>query len=430
MKNVTDYVLASQRTEPAPGDDYEAIATYLTAQPTTSTDALGKVWVNSFIDFYSEEDRGSLTRSLIQTDRLDAVASALNQVVPLLADSSVISSDDLYSTLNEPIRFFRDVDLVNYTYVLPYHCSNISLSSGLDALRAATLNAIIYNRTFTSDSEDINWSFGTRDFGQGQDIDVLGATGLNIYLPTKSDYIDNEFGYYVSTAFNQATGWSYVLDHAYQGKPFLNMAPGYWWASLVWSTNVDLDFWVFEPDGYGGILPACPALGPTAANAFLSEDSYNTGISAEAYMTFPEVVLGPYFFLGVYYMSDLFANDAYCMLAIGADPTDEDPLTSDVYYISATQPNDPDFGPGVVYFGYALYNPGDGYWYFYEGDRGGDAVVIDQKSEIGAQLGIAKTDISKDEQPSPSFLSQDEIDQYQQQGLALAEELKEKLRNK
>ena len=147
-------------------------------------------------------------------------------------------------------------------------------------------------------------------------------------------------------------------------------------------------------------------------------------------MTFPEVVWGPYFFLGAYYMPSLFANDANCILGLGADPYDEDPLTSDIYYISATQPNDPDFGQGVVYFGFLLYNPDDGIWYFFEGERGGDVVRASRKSEIGAELKSLKGDISKDVQPSPCFLSEEEIDQYQQQGLALAEELKEKLKNK
>lgn len=430
LKNVTDYVVASQRTEPGPGDDYEAIAAYLTANPTATPDALGKVWVNSFVEFYSLQDNSSVTRSLVKTDRLDAVASAVNQIVPLLADSSVITSDGLHSTMDEPIRFFRDVDIVNYTYVLPYHCQNPDLASKLESLREATFNSIIYNRTYTCDTEPVSWTFGTRDFGLGEDIDVLGATGLNIYLPTKSDYIENEFTYYTSTAFDLATGWSYVLNHAYEGAPFLNMVPGNWWAMLVWSTDVDLDLWVFEPDGYGGILPACPALGPTATNGFLSEDSLWTGISAESYMTFPEIVWGPYFFLGVYYQPSLSADDADCMLGLGADQYDENPLTSDIYYISATLPNDPDFGQGVVYFGFLLYDPDDGYWYFFEGERGGDVVRTSRKSEIGAELKSLKGDISKDVQPSLCFLSEEEIDQYQQQGLALAEELKEKLNSK
>ncbi len=432
LKDVTDFICGSQKTMIAGNDDnFKTIANFLTSNPAVGPEALGKAIIDAYINFWAQDNDSSLTASLVRTDRLPAVAQAVNQLTPLLADPAVISSDELRESFFEPVRFLQDVDLCNYTYVVPYHVQSPALNTALSTIREKVHNAVIYNRTFTTDQQDSSWTFGTREFGQGEDINVTGAEGLNIYLPTDTDWTQNNFGYYNSIAFNSATGWNYVIAHAYEGIPYLGTAPGNWYAMLVWSTGVDLDLWVFEPAGYDEFTPASPCMGSQSLNAYLSTDSHWTGIPVESYMTKPEVIWGPYFFLADYYMPNIFSNSAYCMLAIGYPEDDEPQITSEEYYISATQPNDPDFGQGVVYFGFALYNPDDGFWYFFEGDRGGEANLSgDKRAEMGTQLKSLEPGITKNEQPQTDWITAEDLSKFEKQGQALADELRTQLKQK
>jgi hypothetical protein len=424
LKDVTDYICASQKIMLA-GDDgvYEIIASYLTSHPTTDAFSLGKVFVDAYVDTWSGIDQYTVTQSLIKTNQIAAVAGAVNQMVPLLTNPSIFSSDELQSTFYEPIRFMQDVDLGYYINVLPYHSQNPAVLGALENVRTAVDNAVVYGRSFTSSQADPIWTFGNREFGQGEDLNVAGTTGLNIFLPTERDWTESNFGYYTSIGFCQDTGWNWVIQHAYDGTPYLGTAPGYWWAGLAWSTNVDLDFWIFEPDGYGDVVPASPWLGSRGLNGYLSADSSWTGDSFEYYQAFPEVIWGPYFFIAEYYSDDLFSNSAYCQLLIGADPNDEYPLPSYTYYISANSPVDPDFGPGVVYFGFALYSPDDDTWYFFEGDRGGDSA--ESSESCGIPMLEPECPSSEEHQirpPSGNF-DPELIESYQAQGRQLADDM-------
>jgi hypothetical protein len=114
------------------------------------------------------------------------------------------------------------------------------------------------------------------------------------------------------------------------------------------------------------------------------------------------------------------------MLGIFASPTDADPaITTNAYYISAALPNDPDFGPGVVYFGFALYIPDDDTWYFFEGDRTGESVSSDQVSNIRGQMQSIVPSAGDSKMRRPAGLDQNTIDQYNAQGMALAQRLRD-----
>jgi len=74
--------------------------------------------------------------------------------------------------------------------------------------------------------------------------------------------------------------------------------------------------------------------------------------------------------------------DANCMLALGSAPTDINPILSDTYYISPTAPQDPDFGDGVIYFGFLLCNEIEGDWYMYWDDRTGGVARENQFKSV------------------------------------------------
>jgi hypothetical protein len=424
FKEVTDYICASQKVMWLGTDDvYQIIASYLTSNPDADAIALGKVFVDAYVDAWTEQGEHTVTQSLIKTNQISAVAGAVNQMVPFLTNPSIFSSDELQSTFYEPIRFMQDVDLGYYTNVLPYHSQNPALLSVLENVRTAISNAVVYGRSFTSSQENPIWTFGNREFGQGEDLNAAGTTGLNIYLPTERDWTESNFGYYTSIGFCLDTGWNWVIQHAYNGIPYLGTAPGDWWAGLAWSTNVDLDLWVFEPDGYGDVVPASPCLGPRGINGYLSADSFWTGDSFEAYQAYQEVIWGPYFFIAAYYMDDLFSNDAWCQLGLGDNPNDDDPLLSNTYYISANSPVDPDFGPGVVFFGFALYNHDDGYWYFFEEDRTGESVQSPDPVQIpGLEPDCLSSEEYQIRRPSGNF-DPELIESYYAQGRQLADDM-------
>jgi hypothetical protein len=433
LKDVTKYICASQRTEPGNGNDYTAIASYMTAHPSATAEEFGREIINSYVAFYQnpENDQGSVTRSLIRTDKLAAIAGAVNQVTPLLSDPKVISSEQLRTAFNEPIRFLGDVDLCNLANVMPYHAQNASLNSALSLVKQRVAEAVLYDKVFVSSQEVPDWTFGARQSSQGQDTQVNGVSGLSIFLPTEEYWNQNSFSYYSSIGFTQASGWNWVIAHAYDGHPYLPTALGGWLAELVWSTGVDLDMWVFEPDGSDGFIPASPCLGSVSTSGYLSPDSRWTGIPIETYQAKQEVIDGPYFFLATYYGPNLFAHDAYCMLGIFGSPTDTEPaITTNAYYISATAPNDPDFGQGVVFFGFALYDTPSDTWYFYENDRTGESVspkaipsIKDHLQSIGPKSTTAPL-------RQPASVDQKTIDRFNAQGKVLAKKLRDKLSTK
>ncbi|HEX9744218.1 MAG TPA: hypothetical protein VGB30_02220 [bacterium] len=241
---------------------------------------------------------------------------------------------------------------------------------------------------------------------------------------------ENDFGYYSSIGFAQASGWNWVIAHAYEGIPFLGTAPGDWVATLVWSTNVDLDLWVFEPDGVGGVVPASPWIGPESINGYLSIDSAWTGISTEIYQAKPEIIWGPYFFIATYAQPSILppANSAYCALGIFDSPVAIDPsIVTNDYYISSSLPNDPDFGPGVVYFGFAIYDPDEDIWWFAEGDRGGEAVTEGSIESIGSQLHALVPETKNEEIRKPQSLDEGMINEYHNQGFEMAIALRDSL---
>jgi hypothetical protein len=429
LRDVTDYVCASQKVKMAGLNNgcYEEIASFLTSTPKADAETLGKKIVDIYVEAWSENGQYSVTHSLIRTDKLAAVAGAVGQLSGLLVQPQIISSNELQATFYEPIRFHGDVDICNFAAVLPYHVQNPTLQYALNLVREKTLEAVVYNKVFVSSVEGQNWThLGTRVFGDGEDTNVNGVCGLNIFLPTERDWTQDNFSYYSSIGFTVDTGWNRVIARAYEGIPYLGMAPGGWLSMLVWSTNVDLDFWIFEPDGYGNLVPASPVLGPLGTNGYLSPDSYWTGISAEAYQAFPKVIWGPYFFLAVYSGPSLFQNAAWCALGFFDNPSAEEPaIVSNDYYISALQPVDPDFGPGVVFFGFLFYDPPTDTWWYFENDRTGESVTQDQIGSIAGQLQQLGPQTADSKLRRPQGIDQATIDQWSKQGAELAERLRQ-----
>jgi hypothetical protein len=203
LKDVTNFICSSQMSEPGNGNDYESIANFLTTHPIATAEELGKEIanfltthpiataeelgkeiVNSYVAFYQNDKERSVTRSLIRTDKLAAVAGAVSQLTPLLSDPKVISSDELRSAFYEPIRFLGEADLCNFTNVLPYHVQNAGLNNALAFVRQKVHDAVVYNKVFVySNPKEKTMEWGTRQFFAGQDTNVDGVGGLSIFLP-------------------------------------------------------------------------------------------------------------------------------------------------------------------------------------------------------------------------------------------------------
>jgi hypothetical protein len=424
LKDVTDYFCSSQRTEFSPANDYKTIASHLTGNPNMNAEQLGRIILDSFADRFMQQGENSVTKSLIRTDKLENLVSSISTLSSMLTNSSITNSVELRDRFTEPIRFFQDVDLYNLLDVLANYYPGIS--DTINNVKSAISEVVVYNRYFTGSGESIDWSFGSREFSQGQDVNVNGVAGINIFLPTSRDFTEDNVSYYSGLTFNFASHWYDVIHYAYWGSPFCPLDPAGWWSGLVWDSNADLDFWIFEPDGYGGISPACPAYSSRSINGFLSSDSYWTGIPFESYIAYPNVLPGPYFFLAVFGGIGIFGSDANCMLALGDDLSDMDPMLSDIFYISPYSPDDPDFGPGVVYFGFAFYNPADGYWYMAWDDRSGDSVRQNQFSVINSELATRHASSNKKKVQQQIGLDEETINLYHKQGLELARKLKER----
>ena len=424
LKDVTNYISASQRTEPGSGNDYKAISMHLTGNPMISAEQVGRIIIDSYTDYYMADGDFSVTKSLVKTEKLDALADSISSLSTALANGSITNNLELQSRFIEPIRFQQDVDLFNLLDVLLAYYP--VLATEINNIKSIFSETVVYNRYFTGASEFPGWTFGSREFSQGQDVIVNGVGGLNIYLPAPRDFVEENVSYYSGTQFNFNSKWYDVIHYAYWGTPFNPTNPGGWWAGLVWNSNADLDLWVFEPDGYGGYVPVSPCLGAYGMSGSLSGDSCYTWVSYEEYCSFPNVLPGPYFFLANFAQTGFLGNDASCLLALGDDISDMEPMISDTFYISPTAPIDPDFGTGVVYFGFALYNESDGFWYMFWDDRTGSAVRENQFSKMKADFKTYRKSASKLDWDK-SQISDDAIELYHKHGRDLKALLMEKM---
>lgn len=255
VRKVAKYFVGSQANVPGPGDDYRAVARFLTSNPNADGRQLAVEIVKSFIEKY-KKTKSTSTRSAIDLAQLDKIATALNTLSQAISSSNIDVVELTKCAANAP-HFDSNGDLMQFIDGL-IKVSNPAISQAASNLKTVLKTSILINdysdgaggfmpsfRTF--ENQSIIWT----DSGQ-----LELARGLNIYLPVMRMFNMSEFGSkseierYRSTDFAKATGWSGIVSKfrtstQLQADASIDLKLVCQWNANA--SNADVDFCILEP---------------------------------------------------------------------------------------------------------------------------------------------------------------------------------------
>jgi len=86
LKDYAQYIAGSEETEPANGYDYTAMLGPLAANPAMTAEELGRLAVNTYVDYYQGKNKGA-THSLVKTAALDGFLKLSDEFVTAMIAS-------------------------------------------------------------------------------------------------------------------------------------------------------------------------------------------------------------------------------------------------------------------------------------------------------------------------------------------------------
>jgi len=150
IKDYTDYIVASEETEPADGYTYNTWLAPLINKPTMEGYELSKTMVNSYTDHYQSINRGA-TQSAIKSSALINFTKLINDFIDTLITSNDLNvaknarskAQSFYYSSNKDIYHFVKL-IVDTTQVPEVKAKGQAL---LDFMKA---DLIVYNRAYGS----------------------------------------------------------------------------------------------------------------------------------------------------------------------------------------------------------------------------------------------------------------------------------------
>ncbi|HVW25892.1 MAG TPA: clostripain-related cysteine peptidase [Polyangiaceae bacterium] len=296
-RGVANYLVASEEVEPGAGYPYDTVLSGLAAKTTMDAPTFG-AWI---VDKYAESYTGgyrpeSTTSALIDLSKIESTNEELSSVAESLRSDAVGNRATIRSSLDADsvLRFTQKQDA--------------DLSSVM-----STLSGLQLTNSQKPTSDMVTYIAGKNVVVHSQYTGDLGAAkGLAVFLPQSSsgDYYGSDAleGYKSRVSFLPMQPWisfvsSLTDDSAPPPTPGTGAVSTFSvvldWASTIdgKTSNVDLDLYVFEPDGEY----ATPSNGTVSGSGLLSGDSYDTGVPEESYQLASTHEVGTYVVLAHYY---------------------------------------------------------------------------------------------------------------------------------
>lgn len=176
LKDAAGYLVGSAAAIPAFGYDYNLILRGL--RGTTSPEGMGRLMVDQFMARYPEGFK-SITHSVVDLDRMENLATSLDEFARVLSANAAVKSDRLaaaresalnYSTISD-LRDMRSRDFLQYCG-LAAGAVGAPADTAYAAVQEAYRAAVVYEK---------------------HNSDTPTATGMSIYVPAASDY-DYRYG--------------------------------------------------------------------------------------------------------------------------------------------------------------------------------------------------------------------------------------------
>jgi hypothetical protein len=283
--------------EPGAGYPYDDILTGLAANTTMNAATFGSLIVDkyaaSYVGGYRPQD---VTSALIDLSKIEATNEQLSSVAQAIRSDEVGNRSTIRSSLDADtvLRFTQKEDA--------------DLSTVM-----STLSGLKLPNSEKPTSDMVTYIAGKNAVVHSQTTGDLGAAkGLAVFLPQSSSgsYYGSDAleGYKSRVSFLPMQPWiSFVSSLTDDSAPAPTPGTGAVstfsvvldWASAIdgKTSNVDLDLYVFEPNGDFGT----PSNGTVSGSGLLSGDSYDTGVPEESYQLAPTHAVGTYIVVAHYY---------------------------------------------------------------------------------------------------------------------------------
>jgi hypothetical protein len=292
LKDVADYLVASEEVEPGQGDDYQRLLTSLTTVPAQTPGQVAQMLATKYKEFYvalGNQGKDSVTKSAIDLSKIGALKTAVDDVAAHLITNM--------STLRVAIQAAR-----NETATLAFNSTNRDLGLFLDALKRRTTSDSVLAAKITAARTAIATAVIKNETysPNGAQTNLSTVSGISIFLPKDGEYLDTDLGAYQAlgaTLDSAGWKWSSFLSQLLTGTtaPKTTTSGDFGFAISWDNPNVDLDLYVAEPFDL-----ASPWLGTTSPNGYLTPDSSASDALYEAYVGQSTVAAGVY---------DLFINN-------------------------------------------------------------------------------------------------------------------------
>ncbi len=193
LRDLTQYVVGSQETEPGDGWPYEYVLNAMNRKPTP--EALAKAIVREYMRAYREVGDSNITQSAIRTDRTEAAVLAWSQLGEALAASlpGELPVINLARTKVQSYEHPDYVDAIHFTQLLANGTTTPALRSRAQAFAKAAARCIVAS-----------------DFEGGS---VANSNGLTIwYPPERAQYLAFRGKYVAMDFYATRPGWVNFLD--------------------------------------------------------------------------------------------------------------------------------------------------------------------------------------------------------------------------
>jgi len=196
LRNVAQYVVGSQETEPGDGWPYDSVLNAMNHNPTPK--AMAKAIVREYMRSYREVGDSNITQSAIQTDRTEATVRAWSHLGDALVASlpRELSVINLARTKVQSYEYPDYVDAIHFAKLIANKATIPKLRSRAQAFAKAAARCIV-----VSDCEGGS---------------VANSNGLTIwYPPEKAQYLAFRGKYVAMDFYATGPGWVNFLDALY-----------------------------------------------------------------------------------------------------------------------------------------------------------------------------------------------------------------------
>lgn len=230
LASYSDYMIASQESEPANGWEYSSIVNYLAKNPSCTGDELGRAICDSYIASTDRSSKGFATLSVVDLSEIDQLMQDFYRF-----SQEMYASGDNQSTLAAMSRGIQKADNYGSNNRREGYTNMVDLGGLVDACAAATPSAADVKKTlykavtyqvrgnYHADATGLSTYYPLR-VNTAQELSIFQSVAVNPSYLSYVDRLAHGATYNGGTAYQQYSGdtfyqddiWSWLLGNTQQ----------------------------------------------------------------------------------------------------------------------------------------------------------------------------------------------------------------------